>query len=375
MGGNKHGLALFFTLGVSLADWAQTGFLEREVAYYRHLSDHVGPITFVTYGGEEDYSLKDRLHGIRLLANEQNLPSESFARQITRIYRNELQDVAIFKSNQIKGAAATLDASANFGGMAVVRCGYLLSRFRANLPVSTRMRFGLWRRELSLFHQASRVILPTPEDALYARRWYALPAEKTVVIPNFVNTQQFAPHEDVDCEPGLIGFVGRLAEQKNVGALIEALVGLKNTRLRLIGDGPLRDQLHVQAASLNVPVEMLGSVPHHELPRLLAECEIFVLPSLYEGLPKALLEAMSAGVPVIASRVQGSEKVIRHRETGWLCEDTSAATLRRALESLLADSRLRAYIGRTGRRFVAENYSLESVLRREVSVYQELGLV
>jgi glycosyltransferase involved in cell wall biosynthesis len=375
MRGNKQGLALFFTLGVSLVDWAQTGFLEREAAYYRRLSEHVGPITFVTYGGAEDYALQDRLQGIRILANDQELPPEIFARQAARIYQDELQNVGIFKSNQIKGASAALNSAAHSKGAAVVRCGYLLSRFRANRPVSMRMRLGLWRRELALFHQAARVILPTPEDALYARRWYSVPVEKIAVIPNFVDVHQFVPREDVECEPGLIGFVGRLAEQKNVGALIEALAGVHNARLRVIGDGPLRDRLRDQAASLNVELEMLGSVPHAELPRLLAECEIFVLPSLYEGLPKALLEAMSAGVPVIASRVQGSEKIIRHRETGWLCEDTSAATLRRAVESLLADSRLRAYIGRTGRQFVAQNYSLESVLSREVAVYQEMGFV
>jgi glycosyltransferase involved in cell wall biosynthesis len=129
------------------------------------------------------------------------------------------------------------------------------------------------------------------------------------------------------------------------------------------------------AHDLAVPLEMTGNVPHEALPRLLAECEVFVLPSLYEGLPKALLEAMATGIPVLTTKVQGSGPLIYHRATGWLCEDTSPESLRRGLEALLGDSRLRAQIGRSARRFVTEHFSMESVLAREVRAYQELGCV
>lgn len=369
------GLALFFTLGVSLSDWERTGYIDREVRYYQRLAEHIGPITFVTYGDAADLSLAEKLGGIRVAANTDRLPSEVFMRRAAKLHQQALGRSAIFKSNQIKGAQAVIDAANLTGGKSIVRCGYLLSRFRANQPVSMRMRFGLWRRELAMFHQADRVFLPTQEDALYARQWYALPASKVVVMPNFVDTDMFAPRDELPCEPGLVCFVGRLAPQKNVGALIEAMAGLKGAKLRLIGDGPQQAELAALAERFQVDIEMLGNVPHAELPRLLAECEIFVLPSLYEGLPKALLEAMSAGVPVIATKVQGSGAVIRHRDTGWLCDDTSPESLRRALSSMLEDSRLRTQIGRAARRYVQENFSLEKVLAQEVAVYQELGLV
>ncbi len=373
MGQNRHGLALFFTLGVSLVDWERAGFLEREVNYYRQLAEHIGPVTFVTYGGAEDRAIADKLGGIRLLVNEHRLPPESFMREAPMAYRDALRGVAIVKSNQIKGAWAALAAAALTGAHSIVRGGYLLSRFSANRPTSLRVRFGLWRRELSLFHQADRVFLPSREDALYARRWYALPAEKVIILPNFVDVDLFAPRDDLACEPGLIGFVGRLAPQKNLSTLIEAAAGIPGVRLRLIGDGPERERLKALAQQRGVTIDLLGTVPHHELPRLLAECEIFVLPSLYEGAPKALLEAMSAALPVIATKVQGSHALIRHRETGWLCEDTSAASLRRALETLLHDSRLRTQMGRAARRFVVEHFSLPHVLQREVTAYRELG--
>jgi glycosyltransferase involved in cell wall biosynthesis len=371
---NRRGLALFFTLGVSLADWHRAGILQREVSYYQRLSERIGPVTFITYGGEEDLSLAGTLAGIRVLNNPDQLPSGIFVQRAPALYRSQLDGVALVKSNQIKGAQAAIRSAALTGARAVVRGGYLLSRFVSNRPISARARFGLWRRELVMFHQADRVFLPTYEDALYARRWYALPSDKVIVIPNFVDTDLFVPREDVTCEPGLVCFVGRLAPQKNLPALIEAMSGLKNVRLRLVGDGPDREKLLALAAERGVSVEMLGQIPHEDLPPLLAECEVFALPSLYEGLPKVLLEAMATGVPVIATKVQGSASVIRHRETGWLCEDTSPQALRRGLEKLLRDSDLRVRIGQAAREFVIDHFSIESVLAREVAVYEEMGL-
>jgi glycosyltransferase involved in cell wall biosynthesis len=73
--------------------------------------------------------------------------------------------------------------------------------------------------------------------------------------------------------------------------------------------------------------------------------------------------------------VQGSEEVIKHRKTGWLCEDTSPESLRKALVTLLEDSRLRAQIGKDARRYVQEHFSIERVLADEVAVYRELGVV
>jgi len=371
----RSGLVLFFTLGVSLRSWEETGYLQREVSYYRRLSEHVGPITFVTYGDERDLALEDKLGGIRVLANTDAISPEQFVRKVPHLHHELVASATILKSNQIKGAQVVIDAATATGGTAIIRCGYLLSRFRANTDISMRMKFGLWRREANIFHQADRVFLPTEEDARYARRWYALPSPKVVIMPNFVDTTLFAPRDDVECEPGLVGFVGRLAPQKNLPALIEAMAGLKGARLRLIGEGPQQRDLSELAKRYRVEVEMLGPIPHENLPRLLAECEIFILPSLYEGLPKALLEAMAAGLPVIATKVQGSGGVIRHRQTGWLCEDTSVDSLRKALIALLEDSRLRTQIGRAARQYVVQNFSMEHVLQREVAVYREMGVV
>src|SRR5947207_8805318 len=109
------GLALFFTLGVSLTDWERTGYLHREVMYYERLAESVGPITFVTYGGEADLALQNKLGGIRLLANTQQLRPQSFERRVARMHRNALAEAAVLKSSQIKGAGAVINAAAMTG--------------------------------------------------------------------------------------------------------------------------------------------------------------------------------------------------------------------------------------------------------------------
>jgi glycosyltransferase involved in cell wall biosynthesis len=167
--------------------------------------------------------------------------------------------------------------------------------------------------------------------------------------------------------------VGRLAEQKNLGALIEAAAGLEGVSLRLIGDGPLWESLQAQAEAAGLPVEFTGRVPHEEVPRLLAECQVFVLPSLYEGHPKALIEAMACGLPVVGTPVDGTREVLRDGQNGLLAADTSAPALRAALAHPLADANLRERLGRAARDYAVENCALERVLDTELNVYCEIG--
>jgi glycosyltransferase involved in cell wall biosynthesis len=369
----RRGLGLFFTLGVSLTTWQEHGLLERELAYYRRLGEALGGVTWITYGGEEDARLAESLDGVRVLHNRWGLDPHAFTRQAARLYRDELRDLRVVKTNQLKGADAAIRAKRVAGAKLVTRGGYVLSRFRGSEGYSLRHRFGRWRREAAALWLAERVLLPTPADITYVRRMYGLPARRITLLPNFVMTDLFAPRPEVPRRAGLIGFVGRLAEQKNLGALIEATAGLEGVSLRLIGDGPLQEQLQAQAAGCGVALEMTGRVPHGEIPHLLAECQVFVLPSLYEGHPKALIEAMACGLPVVGTPVDGTSEVLHDGQNGLLAADTSVPALRTVLARLLADANLRERLGRAARVYAIENYALERVLDIELNVYREIG--
>jgi SAM-dependent methyltransferase len=163
--------------------------------------------------------------------------------------------------------------------------------------------------------------------------------------------------------------VGRLAPLKNLFALIDACAGLKVT-LRLIGEGEQRAELAAHAASLEVNLELLGNVPHQELPRLLAESTVCTLVSLFEGHPKALLEYMACGRAVLGAEVDGIAPLIRDGENGLLC-GTDAASIRQGLQRLLQDAPLRRRLGQQGRED-ARRFSLERIVEQELDVYGRL---
>ncbi len=128
-------------------------------------------------------------------------------------------------------------------------------------------------------------------------------------------------------------FVGRIAPEKNLSALLEAIQPLQ-VRLVLIGEGKIRPELQRRFPSLNGRISWEGNVPNSELPEYLNRAGLFILPSLYEGHPKALIEAMACGLPVIGADSPGIRELIRHGETGYLC-GTEPESIRKAIQDLL----------------------------------------
>jgi glycosyltransferase involved in cell wall biosynthesis len=189
---------------------------------------------------------------------------------------------------------------------------------------------------------------------------YGFGNSKVAVIPNYVLTDLFRPDPDVTPRPGRIYFVGRLHPEKNLLALLNAVDGL-DVELEFIGDGPQAEVLRTAARERGVDARFLGNRAHAELPRHFNAAEIVILPSLYEGHPKVLLEAMACGRPVIGTDVVGIRELIRHGENGYLC-GTSPEEIRSAIRTLLADQALRERIGRRARDFVVERFSLDSVV-------------
>jgi glycosyltransferase involved in cell wall biosynthesis len=166
--------------------------------------------------------------------------------------------------------------------------------------------------------------------------------------------------------------VGRLEEQKNLKALIPALEGLPGVTLAMIGEGSLRSELTALAAQHNVAVDFLGTRSHAELPTFLNQAAVFILPSLYEGNPKALVEAMACGVPVVGTNVPGIREILVHGQNGYVC-GTSAGEIRTALKEVLADGALREHLSREAVAYVRATCSLALAVSRELAVLQAIA--
>lgn len=174
---------------------------------------------------------------------------------------------------------------------------------------------------------------------------------------------------------GLIGSVGRLEPVKGHRYLVDAFARLAprfpELHLALIGDGPLFAELRARAQRQGVAerVRFLGW--RDDTPVLLHALDLFVFPSLNEGMGRALVEAMAAGRPIVASRAGGIPEVLAEGEAGLLVEPADALDLARGIETLLRDPGLRTGLGEAGRRR-AHHYGLDVMGERLAALYREL---
>ena len=167
--------------------------------------------------------------------------------------------------------------------------------------------------------------------------------------------------------------LARLAEQKGIGCLIEAATRVPEAVFAVAGDGPERGVLEAKADALGVRNRFLFLGHRRDAPDLLASCDLLVLPSLFEGLPVSVLEAMASAKPVVATAVGGTDEVVEHGVTGFLVPPSDPAALADAIRKVLADPLLARRLGAEGRRRVRREFSAESVAAGTTEVYEALG--
>ena len=369
---NIH-LALFLTRAVPLSVWERQGILERELALYLRLRPHLAGLSLVTCGGPEELRYQERLPGIRILHNRWGLSPNAYSLLAPFLYQRELRTATVYKTNQLDGAWTALLAGRLHRRPVIVRAGYLWAlNFRRAAGRETLKGWLIRRLERLAFRCADRVVVTTPQLRDYVAGEYGVPPERIAVVPNFVDMERFRPRPEIAPEAGRVLFVGTFNSAKNLPALIEAIARLPQAHLVLIGDGPLRAELEAQAAALGARVTFAGRMVNERLPEEIARAEVFVLPSHYEGHPKALIEALACGAAVVGTDVDGIRDVLRHEEIGLLCPPTPEG-IAAAIGRLLSDPALRARLGRAAREFAVREYSLERVMEREMAVLAEVS--
>jgi glycosyltransferase involved in cell wall biosynthesis len=365
-------VSLFFTRGVSLQTWETGGMFEREIALYRRLQEHGVRVTFVTYGGKYDLELAKRLPGIRVICNHRNWDENRYIRWVTSSLPWFGRRPQIIKSNQFSGAEIALTAARRIGSKFVVRGGnipsFQLSHQEGPEAQSTRAALLIEKEVLPI---ADKIVVATSFMAQMLEERYAIPSSKIVIIPNYVMTDLFTPALKNYPAPGKrLCFIGRLEKQKNLPALLGALIGL-NVELDIVGNGSMRESLESFAAANNLRVNFLGNIPNLALPEVIRAADIYIQPSLYEGHPKTIIEAMSCGAAVIAGDSPGICDLISHRQNGFLCSTTPEG-IRSAVLEVLSDSELRHRMGESARQYAVDNFSLDRIVEMELKLYQEL---
>ena len=363
----KITLALFFTRGVSLKRWDEVGNLSREIALYNELAQHLKRIYFFTYGNQDDLKYRDQLaENIIVVPKKWNLPSFLYMFLLPFVNKHILLDTDILKTNQMKGALAALISKKIYRKPLVVRCGYEWLLSYTNMGASTARLWLIKAVERIVYKGADHIIVSAQNIFDFVQKTFDLTREKMVVVSNYIDIDMFKPL-DVHKQTDTVGFVGRLAAQKNLHNLISALEGLDLT-LIIFGTGDLKEDLRDHAKSRGVQVEFRGSVPNEQIPSELNKLQVFILPSYFEGNPKVLLEAMACGMPVIATNVVGNQEIIMHKENGFLCE-TDPDSIRDAIRQVIENPTLKSIMGKGARQTIVESFSLERIIERELAIY------
>lgn len=171
----------------------------------------------------------------------------------------------------------------------------------------------------------------------------------------------------------VVGAVGRIEAQKSPLALIDYLQSLaasgQAVRLVWIGDGQLRGQLESEASARLGTDRLVVDGWRSDAATRMAGFDIFALPSLYEGLPLALLEAMHAGLPIVATRTDGMPEAIEHGVSGLLC--SSGDEFLQSLKLLLGDAELRNAIGRAARDTAQQRFSCSEMAAQLIEIYKK----
>jgi glycosyltransferase involved in cell wall biosynthesis len=361
-------IGLLPSIGSGIGDLASTGQHVRLIeGYFKPYARAFGEIRYFSYLNESlaGYTTEPELLDHVRVYPGPGRDAPGYAGLMPFRYWRQFGGCKVFRVFQITGVVPALLARRLHRIPFVTTYGFWHSALSGS---GVRGRAREWVERHGLKHAAA-VIVTTPQLADYVAG--RVGAGKVHLIPNGVDTARFSPAPRPPNPVKRVLYVGRLSQEKNLSPLIAAVAKLDSridARLVFIGQGPLRERLETEARMLGVRTEFPGVIEHRLLPRYFTGADAFVLPSFTEGHPKALLEAMSCGVPCVASARGGNQSIIRDGETGLLFEPEDVDGLARRLERVLASEEPGRALAARAREEILRHYDLPALIQREIEL-------
>lgn len=242
-----------------------------------------------------------------------------------------------------------------------------------------------WNRSSLIKHRlistgVDRYVAVSRDLAWNLRRTFAVPLRKVEVVHNGVRVTDFERRPSTSLRSRLEGFPpkpivltnGRLDLQKGHRYLLNAAAQLPEVRLVFAGDGPEREHLQSDVRQLGLTDRVVFLGYRDDVPDLLASCDVFVLPSLFEGLPLSILEAMAAGKPIIATEVGGTPEAIAQGQTGILVPPKDPDALAASLRTVLSNQDLAERLGKAARTSARKHFSAVTMVQNMTRIYEEI---
>jgi RraA family protein len=290
-----------------------------------------------------------------------------------RRYARENGPFDIIHGHGAKGGALARLASVA-SGMAVVYTPHGLVLMDSRVPLLRRLVYRAV--EWGLARLTRRIIAVSPEEERFAVR-QGFGRCRVVLIPNGIAPNTFPARAGVRRELGLadddfaVGFIGRLVEQKAPEVLVKAFAmaagGAPRARLIVVGSGPLECFLRCLADRLALG-DRVSWVGERDGPAMLPAFDVFAIASRKEGLPYVLLEALAAGLPIVATATAGVELLVRHGGNGFIVPPDCPEAFAAVLKDLMVDPRCLAPLGRASRRRAAA-FTADAMVERTLATY------
>lgn len=365
---------LFFTYEISLKDWSVSGLLDREVKLYKKLSEYGFKFTFITYGDIEDEDIvidnsRISVFPIYKYMKKSNNKIFRFFKSFTIpfIIKKNVKDFDIIKTNQLHGSWITIILKIITKKPLFVRTGYDHLSFAIHGNKKKYIiRFYYYLTKLSLKYCNIYSVTSKVDKDNLIKKFKVSDSARIKVIPNWIDSAEFnmSKYED------RLLAVGRLEKQKNYIGLMHELAGSPYT-LDIVGDGSQKTEIISSAKENNVKINFLGLLDNDDLKKLYTRYKVFISSSLYEGNPKAILEAMSMGCVVVSSKIINVEEIVKDNENGRLF-NFSNNELQPIIDEILTDEKKYKKLSKNAKETVQKDNNIMRNIKIELNLYDYL---
>tara|TARA_A100001011_G_scaffold93198_2_gene98007 strand:- start:2477 stop:3604 length:1128 start_codon:yes stop_codon:yes gene_type:complete len=368
-------IILFFTYDISLKDWETSGLLDRELKFYESLNKKYSTkFKFITYGDHEDRNLIN-LPFIEIIPVYESIKYSKnkyirFIKSFLIPYRfaNELKDSEIIKTNQLLGSWVAIISKLKFEKKLIIRTGYDLVEFtKKNNKSSFKILVYSLLTKMSLRY-CDLYLVSSMSDMSLVQRMSKKFKRKVHLRPNWV---EISKNNSFDKRKENFAIsVGRLEKQKNFSQLISFLEN-SNLNIDIYGAGTMKSKLINEAKIKNVKLSIYEPIPNKELLNKLKNYKFFISTSLFEGNPKAILEAMASGCVVLTKKNRNVEEIIKDNFNGIFIDDRD--DLLNILGNLEDDPIKWSELSANSIETIENKYLLENIIDEEQFDYQKLS--
>ena len=366
-------ILFYFTFGYSLQSWKESGTLDRELTFYRNLAEkYKVKFLFVTYGDEKDEQLihnEDFFEVIPIYKYIKFKNSKIF-RYLQSLYfpfklKKIRSDFDIIKQNQLQGVWSSIILKLLTKKPLIVRTGYDVLTF-TKMEKKSFIKIFVYKLITRTAIKYSNIYTVTSEIDKYFLENTFGPSKRIELRPNWIILED----ERKKTEMNKLISIGRLEKQKNYPFLID-LFSESNIEIDVYGLGNEKKSLVEYSKLKNTKINFLGRVENKILLSKLQKHKFYITTSSFEGNPKTVLEAMSRGCVVFASKIPSHEEIINHLEDGFLFDFNEKNTLDN-IKEVMGNKELVKKISINARLRVAKKNNIKNLLKQEMNDYQSI---